>query len=239
MLSGKINLLIDAGLQKEHLSEPKRNYLGGSRIGVECERALQYEFFNAPKDEGKDFDGQTLRIFERGHWVEDAMIWWMRRAGVEMKTEDEGSAERKIQFGFSEHDGLFAGHCDGIITGGPEAFGPLPRLWENKGLGEKGWNSLSKHGTKKDKPVYYAQCQIYMEKFGLTKNPALFSAVNMNTMEIYWEAIPFDPTECAKLNAKAERILMACQAGELLPRISQDPTFFKCKWCDYNRRCFV
>lgn len=77
-----------------------------------------------------------------------------------------------------------------------------------------------------------------MEKFKLTANPALFSAVNADTMELYWEAVPFNPGALALLNAKAARILQSCLAGELLPRLSQDPSFFKCKWCSYTKRCF-
>jgi hypothetical protein len=36
--------LVDAGLEAEHQSTPPRNYLGGSRLGVPCDRALQFEY---------------------------------------------------------------------------------------------------------------------------------------------------------------------------------------------------
>lgn len=233
-LSPRLNALIDAALIAENAKQSPRQYLGGSRIGVECERQLQFEFFNAPKDEGKDFDGRILRVFERGHWAEDAAIRWLNLAGVDVHTHNlDGS-----QIGFSEHGGLFAGHRDGQLLEGPDAFGPYPRLWENKCIKAEKWRAMETHGLLHENPVYWAQCQIYMEKFGLTANPALFSAVNADTMDIYWEAIPFNPGAVQQLNAKAARILQSCLAGELLPRISQDPSFYKCKWCGYTKRCF-
>ncbi|MCP4566067.1 MAG: hypothetical protein GY841_00655 [FCB group bacterium] len=235
MLSDRLNAQIDKALQAENALETPRDYLGGSQIGADCERALQYDFFNTPKDEGREFSGQILRIFERGYWVEDAVIPWLRLAGVEIHTEDENGN----QFGFSEYGGKFAGHYDGIITAGPAEFGPFPRLWENKGLKQEAWRPLVKNKLKKEKPIYYAQCQIYMEGAKLTENPALFSAVNMNTMEIYWESVPYSQPDTERLYAKAVRILQASHHGELLPRMSQDPTFYKCKWCDWNKRCFA
>lgn len=233
MLSAKLNPVIDRAIEAERSNEQPRDYLGGSRIGVECERALQFEFFNTPKDLGKDFDGRTFRIFERGNWVEDAVIRWLRLAGVEILTEDEDGE----QFEFIGFGGLMKGHCDGIIIDGPEVFGPFPRIWENKGLQQKDFKALVRHGLRHEKPVYYSQCQVYMDRFGLNENPALFSAVNMNTMEIYWESVDYNPAAVAQYNAKASRILNACLAGELLPRLSQDPAFYVCKMCDWCERC--
>jgi len=234
MLSPSINALIDSALLVERDQQPKRHYLGGSRVGVECDRALQFEFFNSPKDPGKDFDGRILRVFERGHWAEAAVIRWMRLAGVEILTHDIDGE----QFGFSEHDGLFKGHCDGKIVGGPAQFGPFPRLWENKGVKASKWRGCVKDGVKSYYPVYYAQMQIYMDRFGLTDHPALFSAVNADTMEIYWESVPFNPGALAQYDAKAGRVLQNCLHGELLPRICSDPNFFGCKWCSWPNRCF-
>ena len=67
----RINAAVDAALEAERAATPPRNYLGASRLGHACERALQFEFAGAPKDEGADFGGQTLRIFAIGHELED------------------------------------------------------------------------------------------------------------------------------------------------------------------------
>ena len=43
-------------LEAERAVVPPRAYLGGSRLGHPCERALQFEFAGAPKDEGAGFN---------------------------------------------------------------------------------------------------------------------------------------------------------------------------------------
>src|SRR5690606_39859561 len=66
-IAERVNAAIDAALIAEREATPPRSYLGASRLGHACERALQFEFAGAPRDEGADFGGQTLRIFEIGH----------------------------------------------------------------------------------------------------------------------------------------------------------------------------
>lgn len=233
-LSDRINYHIDKAMEVEQSLQPSRSYLGGSRLGVECERALQYEITKTQIDPDKGFCGRVLRVFARGHWVESAMADWLRMSGFGLVTGPKDGG----QFGFSCHDGVVKGHCDGVFVSGPEQFGPWPKLWECKGLEQKYWKALVRHKLKKEYPVYYAQCQYYMEKLKLTENPALFSAVNTNRMEIYWEEIEYDAAFVSMLDAKAARIIMACKAGELLPRSCQDPEYFKCKWCNWHQRCF-
>ena len=79
-----LNETVDAALVSENATRPRRDYLGGSRVGHACERALQFEFAGAPKDDGADFPGQTLRIFAIGHALEDLAIQWLRAAGVDL-----------------------------------------------------------------------------------------------------------------------------------------------------------
>ena len=67
----RLNATIDGALTDENATRVPRDYLGGSRLGHACERALQFEFTATPRDEGQDFSGQTLRIFAIGHALED------------------------------------------------------------------------------------------------------------------------------------------------------------------------
>ena len=233
-ISELVNSHIDKSLEVENKKEKSRTYLGGSRLGVECERALQFEFLNAPKDEGKGFPGRVLRIFARGHWIEDAMTGWLRQAGFMLKTHGRDGE----QFGFETMGGKIQGHLDGVFVGGPAQFAPYPRLWECKGIQEKDWKALVREKLKKKYPVYYGQIQTYMAFMRLTENPALFSAINMNTMEIYWEEISFCAKDAQALSDKGARVVSASLHGELLPRMSEDPSFFKCKWCSWAERCF-
>ncbi len=225
---------MNKALELEESFQPARHYLGGSQIGKECERALQYSFTQASVDPGKDFTGRLIRVFARGHWVESAMVEWLRTAGFGLVAADEHGQ----QFGFEAHDGYMKGHTDGFFVSGPDEFGPWPRLWECKGLMQKYFLPIVKHGIKEKNPTYYGQTQFYMKKFNMTENPALFSVINMNTMELYWEEIPFDPNYFDMLDGKAARIIKSCLAGELLPRMTENKDFFKCKWCSYRERCF-
>lgn len=109
-LTTNINLLIDGALTKQR-QEP-RNYLGASRLGVSCSRALQFEYTNTAKDEGQNFTGKILRIFEAGHVFEELAIKWLRQAGFDLITEKKDGS----QFGFSALNGKIKGHIDGVIV---------------------------------------------------------------------------------------------------------------------------
>ena len=65
----KVNAAVDSALTAVNAAQAPRDYLGGSRLGHACERALQFEFTHAPKDEGQEFSGQLLRIFAIGACV--------------------------------------------------------------------------------------------------------------------------------------------------------------------------
>ena len=238
-----INALIDAGLEAENAARTPRAYLGGSRLGVPCERALQYEYAQAPKDDGAEFDGRTLRIFAAGHVFEDLAAGWLRAAGFELYTT-RGNRPEGGQFAFSVAGGRIRGHVDGIIAAGPEGLLPAaPALWECKSLNAKSWKDTAKRGVAVSKPVYAAQIavyQAYMEASvpGISGNPALFTAINKDTAELFHELVPFDGALAQAASDKAVRILRATEAGELLPRIAQSPDFHECRFCPWASRCW-
>ena len=231
--SARFEALIDAGLQAREQQQARRQYLGASRLGVSCERQLQYEYAQAPVDPDKGFSGRILRIFERGHRMEDAMIGWLRAAGFILKTEGKNGQ----QFGFSVADGKLQGHCDGVFVGGPEGFA-YPALWECKALGSKSWTDLAKKGLAASKPVYAAQVAIYQTYLGLFDNPAIFTAVNADSMEIYTELVPLDAALAQQMSDRAVKVIQATEAGELLPRSFAQADHFECRFCSYAERCW-
>ena len=242
----RINDLVDAALIDERDNETPRTYLGASRLGVACDRALQFEFAQAPKDDGGDFSGQVLRIFEIGHRLEDLAIRWLRAAGIDLVTQkpDDGSQRRRRQFGFSVAGGRIRGHVDGIVMGAPAALGlRTPALWECKTMNAKNWRACVKDGVAISKPVYAAQIaiyQAYMEPVvpGISAAPALFTAINKDTAELYHQLVPFDAALAQRMSDRAVRILQATDAGDLLPRIAQSRDFFECRFCAYADRCW-
>ena len=232
-LSGRLQELFDRALEAERDTTPARDYLGASRLGASCERQLQFEYAKAPVDHGKGFSGRILRIFERGHRTEDMVIRWLRMAGFTLKTEDA----QGHQFGFTVANGRLRGHVDGVLTAGPEGF-TYPAIWENKCLGNKSWRDVEKHKLAVSKPVYAAQIALYQSYLQLHEHPALFTAVNADTMEIYAELIPFDAGLAQRMSDRAARVIGASEAGELLPRSFADPSHFECKFCSWSDRCW-
>ena len=245
-MAERINALLDAALIAEREATPPRTYLGASRLGHACERALQFEFVAAPKDEGADFGGRTLRIFAIGHQLEDLAIRWLRAAGLDLVTQkrDDGSQRSHRQFGFSVAGGRIRGHVDGIIASAPAALGlGTPALWECKTMNAKNWRACVKDGVTVSKPVYAAQIalyQAYMEPSapGVSVAPALFTAINKDTAELHHELVPFDADLAQRMSDRAVRILRATDAGELLPRIAANRDFFECRFCAHAERCW-
>ncbi|WP_208982833.1 PD-(D/E)XK nuclease family protein [Pannonibacter phragmitetus] len=236
----RINAAVDAALQAERAATPPRDYLGASRLGHACERALQFEFAHAPKDEGQDFSGQTLRIFAIGHALEELAITWLRAAGIDLVTRKRDGG----QFGFSVAGGRIRGHVDGIVMGVPAAMGlRTPALWECKTMNAKNWRETVAKGVTVAKPVYAAQIalyQAYMEASvpGISANPALFTAINKDTAELHHELVPFDAELAQRMSDRAVRILRATDTGELLPRVARNRDFFECRFCPWAERCW-
>lgn len=224
--------LIDAAINEQGARETPRAYLGGSTVGETCLRRLQYEYQNAAKDDGAGFDARTRRIFHRGHQGEDWMAEWIRGAGFDLRTHKQGK-----QFGFEDCDGRFKGHIDGVICAGPDGF-KYPALWENKVLGAKGFAQLQRHGIAKAYPKYAAQVATYQAYMQLAEHPAFFTALNADSMEIHLEFVPFDQALAQASIDKAAQVLTACDHGETLPRATDDPAAFVCRFCPFKGACW-
>lgn len=243
---------IDESMQTVAMEREQRDYLGGSRLGVECNRALAYEYTHTPKDPDRNFKGRTLRIFALGNVIEDLMAQWIKDAGFTLLTERAGGG----QFGFGTgrdpvtNEPRIKGHLDGVITAGPSGLVGLPVvgkdqfpmaypcLWECKSMNNKNFAKTLKEGVERSKPEYYAQMQVYMGYMDLTEHPALFTVLNKDTSEIYAELVPFNSAACQTASDKGVAVIRASFPEEF-PRIGRDATDFKCKWCDYHDRCWA
>ncbi|ALK09022.1 PD-(D/E)XK nuclease family protein [Blastochloris viridis] len=238
-----VNGAIDAAIVAERASTPPRDYLGASRLGHACERALQFEFVDAPKDEGAGFDGRTLRIFEIGHALESLAIRWLQSAGFELYTR-KGNRQDGDQFGFSVAGGRIRGHVDGIIAAAPEPLEiGVPAVWECKTMNAKNWRETVAKGVVVAKPIYAAQIAIYQAYMeaqvpGISDNPAVFTAINKDTAELHHELVPFDAGLAQRISDRAVRILQATDADELLPRIAMTRDFHECRMCPWAERCW-
>ncbi len=211
--------------EKKHGAELSRTYLGASIIGKECARALWYDFRWASKT---TFEGRMYRLFQTGHLEEPRFVADLRAIGVEVYDVDPATGK---QFGFQGWGGHMRGHMDGCarkIPGG----GMTWHVVEFKTHSEKSFKELAKNGVKVAKPQHYAQMQWYMGRSDMTR--ALYLAKNKNSDELYAERIQFDRVYYERLEAKAEGIIFANTPPG---RISDDPKFYLCNWCDHKAVC--
>lgn len=229
-----VNARIDDALAKANGEREPRAYLGGSRLGESCSRKLQYEFLKVPRDPGEDFSGKTLRIFAVGHIFEDLAVDWLIQAGYDLRTRNRDGD----QFGFSVANDRVRGHIDGVIVAAPDGLA-VPALWECKSANAKNWRDIVKRGVAASKPVYAAQIALYQAYLGLTEHPAVFTAINKDTCELWHELVPFNGALAQACSDKAVRILQACDADEWLPRVASDPEHFECAWCPWKQRCWA
>jgi CRISPR/Cas system-associated exonuclease Cas4 (RecB family) len=197
----------------------KSRRLGGSMIGEKCERKLWYSFRHAADP---DFSGRTLRIFQTGHVQEDLIIKEIREAGHDIV----GVGDNQIEFEWC--DGHFVDKPDGILNGKHPV--------DIKTANDKNFKKFFKEGPS---IRYLAQMALHIEgaiREGLVPKTAkgLFLAVNKNDEQFFELKIPRNSKLAKTLIDKADRVIFS----PFVPaRLSNDPAFFECKFCDFWELC--
>jgi hypothetical protein len=205
-------------------AEKARDYLGWSALGDECERALWYGFRWVG---AKQIDGRLARLFDTGHREEARLLDELRALGYEVWDRDE----RGQQFGVSSVNGHLRGHADAVVLGLPEAP-KTPHLVDVKTIKAKKFDELLKKGMRALYPKYIAQGLGYCGHMKLDR--AAFIFVCKDDDRIHIERFEFDKAEFDKLEAKARRIVFAASPPL---RLSDDPAWFACKFCDFHAVC--
>lgn len=201
-----------------------REHLGASVIGRPCERAGWLTFRWATPSR---HSARTLRLFARGQREEAAFVDLLRKAGIEIFEHDDSGQ----QFRVSAYGGHFGGSLDGCARGLIEA----PEKWhviEFKTHNDRSFQKLVKEGVEKAKPEHFAQMQVYMALTGMDR--AYYLAVNKNDDSLYGERVRFSQAAADAILAKAERIIASDRPAA---RISDDPAWFECKFCDHHAVC--
>jgi hypothetical protein len=109
--------------------------------------------------------------------------------------------------------------------------------WENKCLNAKGWKAIERDGLTGLNEVYAAQVAVYQAYLDCT-NAALFSVINADTAERLFFLLPFDAQLAQATSDRAVAVIEATRAGELLPRIRENPQDWRCKMCTHRERCW-
>ena len=202
-----------------------RAHLGASLIGTACERALWYAFRWATRAR---HTGRLLRLFDTGNLAEGRFVADLRRIGVTVLDLDPATGR---QWNLRDATGHFGGSMDAVARGLPEA----PTTWhvcEFKTHSAKSFAKLKAEGVAKSKPLHWAQMQAYMQLAGLDR--AFYLAVCKDTDELYQERVHHDAEAGLRILAKAARIIDAVRPPA---RISQDPAWWQCRFCDHHAAC--
>lgn len=205
---------------------PFRSHLGASMIGRDCPRELAYGFRWAGK---KEVPPRLQRLFQRGHLEEArflAMLLLIPNIKLWYETPEGG------QFRLSDFGGHFGSALDGVANGIPDLPIGAPCYTEFKTSAKKGFDKLVKSGMQNEKYEHYVQCQVCMHKMQLPFT--LYMVVCKDTDELYAEIIAYDQDTAQKYIQRAGSIIFATA---LPPKCSESPTWFKCKWCDWNAIC--
>jgi hypothetical protein len=169
----------------------------------------------------EEISERQSRLFGRGHREEAVIVEALEKVGIRFCGDQD-----EIVFAH----GHCKGHRDGEVVGVLEAP-KTPHLAEFKTMNDRNFKEVCKLGVAASKPGYYAQCQLYMKFFKLTRT--LFVAVNKNDDSMYIERLKYDKESADRLTRKAEDINLS----ELPPSKRFDPTWYECKWCSANKIC--
>jgi len=220
-------------IENKQKDEKQREYLGASSIGHDCARAVYYGYHNYPR---KPFKARTLMMFDDGHRTEDLTAERLRMIeGIKLHTHKPDG----YQYGFSDLDGKFRGHCDGVIEGLLQSPSN-PHVWEHKSCEHKKYNEfikcLAAYGEKDAlenwSMIYYVQAQLYMHYFGLTRH---YLTVSLGGGRDYKSCRTEYKKEVALYYIDRAKKIIEAKSEPL--RLSENKDFWKCKFCDYREIC--
>jgi hypothetical protein len=211
---------------EEEAEDGLRAHLGASIIGRPCDRSLWYSFRWASE---RRHEGRILRLFERGSREEATMVELLRKAGCTVWDVDPETGQ---QFRVSAVGGHFGGSLDGVVIGLVES--DKPHVLELKTHNKRSFGALQKQGVEKAKPEHYVQMQAYMYLMDIER--AYYLAVCKDDDHLYAERVRAKASAATNALSRAERIICSDRPPH---KISDDPTWHECKWCDHHALCHL
>ena len=202
--------------------------LGASGAGKECERAVWYGFRWAKM---ADFGGRMLRLFERGDLEEPRLIEDLTLLGARVEEIDPDTG-RQWTYNFGPHTIV---KVDGIVYDlpeGPEGSYPPVMVAEFKSANAKQFKIAKDKGIKEWRFYYWAQLQLGMLAAGIEHG--LFGVACKDDDDLYWERIDLDREGAERLAKRAQRVR---ESQSPPPKIAEDASNWKCRFCDYKALC--
>lgn len=201
-------------------TERRPNTIAVSQAGTNCQRKLWLSFRWASKPQPKE--GRIYRLFDTGSREEIRVIEDLREIGCVITGEQQRITP-------APHVG---GYIDGIIESGLPDAPKTQHLLEVKTHNVKSFAALQKHGVEKHKPEHWWQCQLGMHGTGTTR--AAYVAVCKDDDSYYIERIEYNKEACEAMCIELTR-LASCDDPP--GRISDDPDYFECRFCDQREVC--
>jgi len=209
--------------------------IGGSSVGHECTRRGWYSFrWTSPTVIGSS----GLLAINDGHRGEIVLADLLRAVeGVELWTEDPEKPGEQISFELV--NGHFVGKLDGIILGLLQAP-KTPHVWEAKVVNLKKFDKLrkdiekfgEKNALEQWDAVYFAQAQMYM--MGMKIDRHYLTVASPGVRDIISVRTEYQKNRAEMYEGRAQTI--AYSSG-IPSRISNDPAFYGCKFCDHSDVC--
>lgn len=201
-----------------------REHLGASVIGHPCSRKIWYDFHWCKLEQ---FDGRMRRLFSRGHYEEPRFIEMLRAIGFNVVEVDPDTGKQFRIYGVHGHFGG-SGDSKAIMPWLPD----LPILLEFKTHNQRSFLQLVEKKLMLSKPQHYTQMCMYGKGYGYKYG--LYCAVNKNDDDIYFELVELNWNHSLQSENKAADIITAKFPPQ---KISDNPAYFECKFCDKRGIC--
>ena len=203
-----------------------RGHLDASIIGGDCTRKTWYSFRWMGRH---TFNGRMQRLFQRGHLEEHRYLEYLRGIGATVWDVDPATGK---QWHVSKINGHFGGSLDGVVQL-PERY-QMPIMlveFKTKNTGS-GFQKLKDDGVMLTNSQHFDQMCTYGANYSLEY--ALYMSTNKNDDDIHIEIIKLSFDRAKDVENKAKYIV-AQQTPP--PRISDNPTFYRCKGCEFQQVC--
>lgn len=212
---------IKVAINAQTFKEYPRPYLGMSQIGHKCARNLwmYFRWANLVK-----YKAKNKRIFSRGDLEEPRIIGYLEQIGIKILSRQET---------LTACQGHLRGHIDAKLANIP-GLEKETVLGEFKTMAAKYFKVLEKKDSLKEaKPEYYDQDTMYAH-YVPEVNYILHYTTNKDTEDNHIEIIEYDREHAEELEGKAQDIIFSNVPPK---KVSNDPTFYMCKWCDFYGPC--
>ena len=194
--------------------------IGASAVGNSCDAYLALTLRGAPDTAPPP---QLKRIFRDGHAIERAVLFDLKKAGLNIMEKDNLTGK---QFKWTKFGGLIVFKADGIID---DPAGS--KLLEIKSMNDAFWTRFKAYGIFISHRHYYDQMQLGMGMSGI--GSCVLLAYNKDNSKYHDEEIKYDPLRYSFLLARAEAAM-----GKDSERIGKDETDWRCRGCSKAAYCW-